>query len=127
MGKDVRTVSDPSGRPSATADTVGDVSQLPDNLIPIVEVGLDFSRVTEITVSVEWYHPPRVPNPTEDEKRECPASFRCYACLERKGKKRHFGGLVLDKRICRGCYPFVDEWDVGMMIKFDERHGFPVD
>ncbi len=126
MGKDVGTAVAQSERPSVTADTVRNVSQLPDNLIPIIVTGLHFSRVTELTITIERYTP-RVPNPTKLEMDSCPASFRCYSCLERKGKKRHFGGLILEKRICRECYPYVDEADVGAMIRFDMWHGFSVD
>ena len=95
-------------------------------LVPIIVVGLHFSRVPELTISIERYIP-RVPNPTTEELGRCPASFRCYSCLRHRGKKRHFGGAVLDKRICRECYPQVDEADVGAMIRFDQRHGFNVD
>jgi len=78
-------------------------------------------------IEVGWYHEPVIPHPTEQEIAECPASFRCYSCLDRKGRKRHFGGTILGKRICRTCFPYVDEWAVGAMIRFDIRHGFPVD
>ena len=94
-------------------------------LIPNIVVGLHFSRVPELTITIERYIP-RVPNPTTKELGMCPASFRCYACLERKGRKR-FGGAVLAKRICRECYPFVDEAVVGSLIRFDEKHGFNVE
>jgi len=94
--------------------------------IPIIETGIHFARVPRMTITIERWTPPRVPNPTERELGMCPASFRCYSCLQRKGKK-HFGGLVLDKRICRTCYPFVEEGDVAAMIRFDRKHGFKVD
>ena len=96
-------------------------------LIPVITTSIHFARVAELTITIEWWKPPRVPNPTEYEWNTCPATFRCYSCLDRKGRSRHFGGLVLDKRICRECYPYLDEAAVGGLIKFDMKHGFKVD
>ena len=123
---DVKTAIAQSESPSETADTVRGASQLPDSLIPTIRIDLHFSRVPELTIQIEWNHPPRIPNPSPYEMDRCPPSFRCYACLQTKGKKRHFGGEVLEKRICRECYPFVDESDVAAWMRFDKWHGFSV-
>ena len=96
-------------------------------LIPIITNELHFSDITETTVILEWYREPREPNPSKEELALCPERFRCYSCLRLRGKKHHFGGLVLDRRICRECYPYLDEADVGAMIAFDLYHGFNVD
>ena len=64
--------------------------------------------------------------PTRQEKALTPDRFRCYCCWEVKGKK-HLGGRLADKPICRKCYPFLDERAVLGMIWFDEKHGFRVD
>ena len=96
-------------------------------LIPTISWGYHSLPVTEVLVEIGWDIPERIPNPTEFEMDRCPATFRCFACLEKKGKVRHFGGEVLEKRICRTCYPYCDEAVVGGMVRFDERHGFPID
>ena len=96
-------------------------------LIPVITTSIHFARVAELTITIDWIKPPRIPNPTEYEWNTCPATFRCYSCLERKGKKHHFGGLILDKRICQECYPYLDEATVGGIIRFDMKHGFRVD
>ena len=50
-------------------------------------------------------------------------AFRCFVCWEVKGR-RHFGGRVYGKNICRECYPYVDDWTVSCLIHFDKRRGF---
>ena len=97
-------------------------------IVPIIRVEVHFNRlIKDIRIMVEDYTPPRMPNPTEQELGKCPASFRCFACLRRKGKKRHFGGYILGQRVCQECYPYVDEGEVGAMIRFDQWHGFRVE
>jgi len=93
----------------------------------IIRCELHFARVDYITIRVERYTEPRVPHPTVSDLASCPERFRCYACLVVKGKNRHFAELMLNKRICRKCYPYLDEQDVQAIIAFDRRHGFSVD
>jgi hypothetical protein len=54
-----------------------------------------------------------------------PDEFRCYSCLQ-VHKKRDIGGILREQRICKFCYPWLDEWSVGMVIKFDLAHRQPV-
>ena len=58
-------------------------------------------------------------------KNETPPSgaFRCFVCWEIKGR-RHFGGRVYDRQVCKECYPYVDDWLVSCLIHFDKRRGF---
>ncbi len=51
--------------------------------------------------------------------------FRCFICQKLKGPK-HYGDIVFDQKVCKECYPFVTEWGVGCLVKFDSRRGFPV-
>ena len=94
---------------------------------PIVRNRIHFEPITEVLVTIERFEPRPIPEPSKAELDGCPATFRCFCCLERKGKKCHFGGLILKMRICRECYPYLDEATVGGLIKFDMRHGFKVD
>lgn len=55
-----------------------------------------------------------------------PEQFRCYSC-QQKFKKRDIGGIELGQRLCKLCYPWLDEWLVGSLIKFDLKHHFPVE
>ena len=96
-------------------------------VVPTIRIEYVYGRNPEFKIEILPDVPPRFPNPTEAEMENCPASFRCFACLERKGKKKHFAGEVLEKRICRTCYPYADEAEVGRMIRFDMKHGFHVD
>lgn len=50
-------------------------------------------------------------------------AFRCFICWEIKGRK-HFGGRVYGKNICRECYPYTSDWEIGCLIYFDRRRGF---
>ena len=94
---------------------------------PIVTNRVHFEPITEVLVTIEWYEPRPIPNPSKAELDSCPTTFRCFCCYERKGKKRHFGGLILDMRICRECYPYLDEATVSGIIRFDMRRGVKVD
>jgi hypothetical protein len=55
-----------------------------------------------------------------------PETFRCYACQD-KIKKIDIGGIEMGQRLCKNCYPWLDQWRVGSIIKFDVLHHFPVD
>jgi len=95
--------------------------------VPDMEWSYHFSDVPEFTMDWGWAdEEPRVPHPTKAEFNACPDRFTCFVCLQQKGKKKHFGGLVEEQKVCRECYPFVDEQDVGCLVKFDERHGFAI-
>ena len=63
------------------------------------------------------------PNPSEAERHRCPEVFRCYCCL-RRFSRSYFGGTIRGQRLCRACFPYLDEWLVGTMVKFDNRHRF---
>jgi hypothetical protein len=82
------------------------------------------SSVTEITIEIltHWWEP-RIPHPTPKELATVPEQFRCYACGQAKSRK-HFGGYILRQRVCLACYPWVDEADIGALIRWDERHGY---
>ena len=78
----------------------------------------------KLIVEVVLYTPPKpLPVLSAEELALIPDQFRCYICYEHYLKK-DFGGCLLNQRICRHCYPWVDEWDVGIMIRFDLRRGF---
>jgi len=70
------------------------------------------SGVTELTIEIQsrWLVP-RVPNPTQGEINRCPGRFRCFICQQLYGKK-WFGGEIAGERVCRFCFPFVDESDI---------------
>jgi len=93
-------------------------------LVPEFKRELVHFAPEEVRVEIGWANT-RVPNPSESEINACPDRFRCFSCQAMKGKK-HFAGLVARQRICDTCYPFVDERAGGGLVRFDERHGFPV-
>lgn len=93
-------------------------------LIPKIVLSFHQLDLEEPLVEIGWNEPPRVPNPSKAEMDRCPDTFRCFTCLERKGKKKHFGGEVCEMRICRNCYPYCDEATVRGLIWFEKRHGF---
>ena len=82
------------------------------------------STVTEIKIEIlsNWWER-RVPHPTARERASVPERFRCFACGVVKGRP-HLGGHVLRQRVCRACYPWVDEPLIGALIRWDERHGY---
>jgi len=49
--------------------------------------------------------------------------FRCFVCWQIKSSK-HFADELYNKRVCKECYPFISEQDVGYMVAFDRRRGF---
>ena len=49
--------------------------------------------------------------------------FRCFVCLEMKTPK-HYAGRLRDRKVCRECWRFVDDWKVGCLILFDRKRGF---
>lgn len=63
--------------------------------------------------------------PSEEEIASIPYQFRCFVCLQRVKARPDYGGSLIQKRICKSCYPYVDEWTIGGLIAFDRRHGFP--
>jgi hypothetical protein len=62
---------------------------------------------------------------TEEQYNAVPAVFRCYVCTGRYTQKQ-IGGFELGQKVCSTCYPWVDEQTVGILIRFDLKHGFPV-
>ena len=62
---------------------------------------------------------------TETQMNTVPDEFRCFACLEIV-KKEEIGGIELGQRLCKECWPYLDEWWVGTMIKFDINRKFHV-
>jgi hypothetical protein len=73
---------------------------------------------------------PEQPRPlqklTEMEFGALPDQFRCYSCLQ-VYKKIDIGGIELGQRLCKHCYPWLDERVTGKIIRFDLRHGKPVE
>ena len=63
---------------------------------------------------------------TEAQMNAIPDQFRCYACLEMT-KKEDIGGIELGQKLCKECYPYLDEWWVGTIIKFDLKRKFHVE
>jgi hypothetical protein len=63
---------------------------------------------------------------TEAQVNAIPDLFRCYSCQD-VFPKTDIGGIELDQRICKYCYPFLDEWTVGTIIKFDIQRKFYVE
>jgi len=78
---------------------------------PIITIEHIFVRLPAVSVVVEDYVPPRIPNPTEAELATVPARFRCVTCRRNKGKDC-FGGYVAGERVCRTCFPITDEHDI---------------
>lgn len=90
-----------------------------------VTYSLHHSPITKPTVTIRRMIELEIPNPTEDEINRCPDRFRCFSCLEGRGKKE-FAGEVRQQRICRNCRPFVDGRTVRGLITHDLRGGHPV-
>lgn len=96
---------------------------MPD-LVPTIQITFHTLRLDRPLVEIGWNKPERVPNPTDAEMDTCPLIFRCFCCLEKKGRKQHFGGEVMEVPICRDCYPYCDDKTVGAMKNFDRWHGY---
>ena len=94
--------------------------------IPIIRVEQHWARVPKLTIEIDWYEPPRIPNPTAEEINACPDSFRCFVCQRIKGNKKHFAGEIRCQRICRVCYPQAEDRLIRGLISFDLRNGFQV-
>ena len=62
---------------------------------------------------------------SEKEIKALPQQFRCYSC-QRIFKREKIGGIERDQYLCERCYPWLDSWTVGVIIRFDIKHGFPV-
>jgi hypothetical protein len=63
---------------------------------------------------------------TETQLNALPDQFRCYSCQD-MFPKEDIGGIELDQRLCKYCYPYLDDWWVGTIIKFDTQRRFPVE
>lgn len=94
------------------------------DLVPTIEIWFHTRPLEEVLVEIGWNVPERKPNPTKAEVDRCPPTFRCYCCMRRLGRRKYFGGEVIEMRICRGCYPYCDEAQVAAYIRFDRWHGF---
>lgn len=64
------------------------------------------------------------PKATEAEMENCPNTFTCYACLEKRPKAK-LGGVVNGERLCTACRPYWDTWALGNLIRFDNRQAKP--
>lgn len=62
---------------------------------------------------------------SEEHLEAMPDYFSCFCCGESFPKKR-LGGIEYGLRICCHCYPWIDGWTVGCMIKFDLNRSHPV-
>jgi len=84
-----------------------------------------FSGVREVkyTRKTYWWKPRQLPSLTDEELDSVPESFRCYVCGDTH-KKAEFGGHLVFQRICKICYPWVDDSKTGFLIRWDERRGF---
>ena len=82
------------------------------------------STVTEMTILIQtnWWTR-REHRPSKRELASIPERFRCFVCGVVKGRK-HFGGSVLRQRLCKVCYPWLDEPYIGALIRWDEQHHF---
>ena len=81
--------------------------------------------VDKITITREsyWWKPRELPVLTEKELATVPDRWRCYVCGELH-RKKDFGGYLIKQRICRDCYPWVDDRGIGYLIVWDERRGY---
>ena len=94
--------------------------------IPIVETSIYRSGITEITITIEGWSPPRIPNLTQEDFDGCPDRFCCFVCLRTKGKNKHLTEIIRFQRICRVCFPHIDDRTIRGLISFDLRGGFQV-
>jgi hypothetical protein len=83
-------------------------SQWYPHMDAVVEMIIEWGRVQEKHVHVI----------TLEEIERCPKVFRCFVCGERKPDSE-FGGEVAKERVCKSCIRYVDDWDVGVIIKSD--------
>lgn len=86
-------------------------------MIARVRVELAFPAVFVLTIVNEAYTEPRIPHPSQAEWDACPAQFRCIVCLKMRSRKKWFAGILADKRVCRGCFPYVDEREVAWLAR----------
>ena len=89
----------------------------------VIEIDFHMCDYSRVTVVIDWMREKVVREPTPLERATCPPEFTCYACGEHR-RKDDLAGEVLKQRICRFCSPYVDEWQVGFWIRFDQRRGF---
>ena len=77
-----------------------------------------------LVIEILLYSPPSsLPVLSDNELATVPDIFRCFVDGENHPKSK-FGGHLLRQRICRTCYPWVDEQAVGVMMRHDLRYGF---
>ena len=79
-------------------------------------------NATEYTLKLECRLEklPAVYLPTEAELATVGEFFTCFSCLERLPISK-FAGNLSNEHICRRCRPYLDDWAVGLMRKFDNR------
>ena len=78
-------------------------------------------HVDELTIDILPCYDFIKPHPLPETVPE--GMFRCFFCLQIKTPK-HFGGLLHNQKVCIECFPYLTEWGVGCLIKFDRRRGF---
>jgi hypothetical protein len=78
---------------------------------------------TLVIETLIYSYPRELPTLSDNELALVPDIFRCFVDGENHPKSE-FGGEVLRQRICRRCYPWVDEQAVGAMMRHDLRYGF---
>jgi len=95
---------------------------------PIITYETHLSGVSRTIVAVYHHYSEYVlfgerpqPNPTDMELNSIPAVFRCYVCLRQRGKRK-LGGIIREKRVCRCCFPYVDNRTIRGLIACDRRH-----
>lgn len=90
----------------------------------IISYELVFLDITEPVVTIEsyWFTPRE---PTYVGLHCCPERFRCFICQRMRSKKRWFAGEVQGQRLCKACFPYVDEMAVAAFIHLEERKKFP--
>ncbi len=79
--------------------------------------------VESVQITIGFDTPERQGRPTEEDLALCPDTFTCYVC-EVKQPRKMLGGVTYGQRLCRCCYPYVDEFDVRCLVRWDARHGY---
>ena len=98
-----------------------------DEIEVTIEFGFHFnSAITEVIITIGQAL--LVPNPSPELLEACPEQFTCFVCLE-KHPNFELGGQLSGEWVCRLCFPYMDDWSVGCLRKFDDRrlmfHGHP--
>lgn len=87
----------------------------------IIEIGWSDDNIISPTIEIsyaEWH------SPTDAEWADVPEKFVCFNCGEERLRKDFGGFRWVRKRICKYCYPWVSEWEVGCQVKFLNARGF---